>query len=474
MADGPARVAVIGGGVAGLAVAWRLEYPDDKTAIVPDVTVIEAAPEVGGNLRTEVDGGFRVETGPNGFLDSEPATLELAHAAGLGEAIMRSSDRSRKRFLYLRGRIREIPTTPRRFLASDLFSLPAKLRICGELFVPSRKDLGRAAEDPSTDETVWAFGARRLGRRFADTMLDPMVQGITGGECRRVSLAAAFPRMVELERDHGGLFRAMIALSRRKKRAGHSGDTGGPTGMLTSFDDGMRSLPHGLATGLRNPVLTNHHVTAIVNAETGWFIDAGGRRLGPFDAVVDAGPAHAAAAYQADPEVRGLLAGIRYNPLTVVGTALRREDVAHSLDGFGMLTPSTEHRPLLGVLWTSSIWRHRAPSGTVLLRSMCGDPTWLDLDDTEVIRRTTTELDHLYGLHGQPVRSWVFRHPRAIAEYEVGHLARLADLDRALRRCPGIVLAGSSYRGIAVNACLKDAARVADQVRTHLTGESTQ
>ena len=144
------------------------------------------------------------------------------------------------------------------------------------------------------------------------------------------------------------------------------------------------------------------------------------------------------------------------------GVALRREDVSHPLDGFGMLTPSTEQRPLLGVLWTSSIWTDRAPADTVLLRCMSGEESWLGLDHDEIVRRTCAELDHLYGLRGKPVRSWVFPWRQAIAEYEVGHLARLAALDTALSRTPGLVLAGSSYHGIAVNASMKDAARVAD------------
>lgn len=468
MNETPPKVAVIGGGVAGLAAAWRLEHPASPDAVAPAVTVIEAAPHVGGNLRTEVDGEFRVEWGPNGFLDSEPATLELARAAGLDDELLRSSDAARRRFLFLRGKLREIPTSPGRFLASDLFSAGAKLRILRELFVPGRRDLGQAAERPETDETVWQFGARRLGAEFADTMLDPMVRGITGGECRRVSLAAAFPRMVELEREHGGLFKALVALGRKRRREKRAGGTGGPTGVLTSFREGMAALPAALARGLSGEVLTDHAVTALERTAEGWHLRCDERVLGPFAAVVDTAPAHAAARYHPDAEARELLAGIRYNPLVVVGVALRREDVVHPLDGFGMLTPSTEGRPLLGVLWTSSIWQGRAPAGTVLLRAMCGEAGWLELDDAEILRRTCAELDAIYGLRGRPVRHWVFRHPQAIAEYEVGHLARLAALDRALARTPGLFVSGSSYRGIAVNVCMKESGPVADRVRAHL------
>ena len=468
MPDQVPQVAIIGGGVSGLAAAWRLENPSEGDRPACRVTVLEAGTQIGGNLRTESDDGFRVEWGPNGFLDSEPATLELARAAGLEPELLRSQDTARRRFLFLRGRLQEIPSTPGSFLRSDMFSLAAKLRIAGEILVPRRRDLGQAAERPDTDETVWNFGARRLGPAFADTMLDPMVRGITGGECRRVSLAAAFPRMVELESDHGGLFRAMIAL--RKRRDRQSG-TGGPLGVLTSFNAGIGALPHALAAGLRGEVLTGRPVSGVALGESGWHLEAGGRRYGPFDAVVDAGPAHVAAAYHPDPEARSLLAQIRYNPLVVIGTAWRREQVAHPLDGFGMLTPSTERRPLLGVLWDSSIWQHRAPTGTVLLRAMAGDPAWLELEDQEILARTVRELDHLYGLSGQPLRHWIFRYPQAIAEYEVGHLARLSRLERVLARTPGLYVTGSSYRGIAINHCLKDAGLIAGRVRDFLDGQ---
>ncbi len=470
------RVVVLGGGVAGLAVAHALEHPQAGVPPVA-VTVLEAADQVGGNLRTTHDAGFTVEWGPNGFLDSEPATLALSSRIGLDGELLRSEDASRRRFIYHDGKMREVPLTPAGFLGCDLFSTAAKARVLGEIFVPRRADLGRAAEDPATDETVHAFGVRRLGRDFAEIMLDPMVRGITGGDCRRVSLAAAFPRMVELERDHGGLFRALAVIGRQRKRERRAADkrrddgapSPSPKGVLTGFCGGMTTLPRAIAEQLRGPVRLAWLVASIVRRDGGWWVTAAdGRCEGPFAAVVDASPAHAAAKHQGDPEVRSLLAGIRYNPLVVTAVAFDHTQVRHALDGFGMLTPSREKRPLLGVLWDSSTWRHRAPTGKHLLRCMSGDPGWLDLDDEEIVHRTVAELDRIYGVRGEPERAWVFRHPQAIAEYEVGHLARLAALDRALARTPGVFLAGSSYRGIAVNACLKDAAPVADRVRRHL------
>ncbi len=469
------RVAVVGGGIAGLAVALGLLDRAREGGLDLRVTVFEAAPVAGGNLRTLREGGWQLEWGPNGFLDNEPATLRLVERLGIGHLLERSSDATRRRFLLRDGRLHEIPTSPGAFLRSRLISVPGKLRMAAEIAIPARKDLGRAAEDPSTDETVARFGTRRLGREFTEVMLDPMVKGIFGGEAARLSLAAAFPRMVELERDHGGLFRALIALSRRR---GSRADAG-PSGTLHSFRGGMQTLTDALAEELgRDPraeVRTSAPVVSLEMSAGGWLVRGDGWPEGPFGAVVDAAPAHAAARHleAVAPELAGELAAIPFAPMAVIALGFRGDHVDHDLEGFGLLIPGRERRRILGVLWTSNIFSGRAPEGHVLLRVMAGgagDPAVLDRDDGALVATALEELGPLLGIQGEPVLARVIRHPRAIAQYEPGHLARLARLDRGLRSLPGLVLAGSSYRGISVNACTKEAEGVAREVVAGLAG----
>jgi oxygen-dependent protoporphyrinogen oxidase len=344
--------------------------------------------------------------------------------------------------------------------------------VAGEVLVRRRRDLGRAAEDPDTDETIFAFGERRLGRAFAETLLDPMVKGVFGGDARRLSLAAAFPRMVELEQRYGGLFRALVALGRERRRRGDAPDGAapapGPAGVLHSFDTGMAALTERLTGAVRGRVLTDRPVTSVRRDAGAWFVEAGDETFGPFDAVVDASPAHAAARHLPDADLRGLLARIPYAAITVVTLAFDRDDVDHDLAGFGMLIPGRERRRLLGVLWSSSIFAGRAPDGRVLLRCMAGGPGPLERGDDDLVTMAVDELRTLYGLRGGPVRSWVIRHERAIAQYEVGHLARLRAIAEILGRWPGLFLCGSSYRGIAVNACVKEAPATAAAVLDHL------
>ncbi len=478
MPEATNRVAIVGGGVAGLATAYDLEKDARKRGLSVAVTVYEAAAEVGGNLQTRQQDGFLLEAGPNGWLDNEPATTRLIHRLGLQDQLLRSEDATRHRFVYSRGRLRALPLTPPAFLKSDVLPLGAKLRMAAELFVPARGDLGRAALDPSSDETVYAFGRRRLGPAFAETLLDPMVKGIFGGDARRLSLAAAFPRMVELERDHGGLLRAMFKLARQRRRDGKTtASAAGPGGTLYSFGRGMAVLPRRLRDALRGEVRTGEPVHRLRRGDEGWWILAGERERGPFVAVVDAAPAHAAALHVPDAELGQLLAGIQYAPMAVISLAFPRDQVAHPLHGFGMLNPTAERRRLLGVLWSTSIFQGRAPDGMVLLRCMAGgasQPEIMAQSDEELVRICREELDSLYGLQGAPAGVWIVRHLQAIAQYEPGHLARLAGIAQALRHWPGLFLTGSSYRGISVNHCVAAAESTAAAVLDWLETESPE
>ena len=472
------RVAVIGGGVAGLAAALALRDRARAQGTPLKVTVFEKDTQTGGNLRTLTQDGWQFEWGPNGFLDNEPATLRLVDRLGLRPRLVRSSDAARRRFLLVNGCLEEIPLSPKAFLSSKLLSPRGKLRMARELLVPPRKDLGRAAVDPATDETIDRFGERRLGREFADVMLDPMVKGVFGGEAKQLSLAAAFPRMVELERDHGGLFRAMIALGRAKRRKGRRTDAG-PTGVLHSFDGGMAVLVDALAAALESDpdseVVRGADVNTIARGDGLWSVSwPGGSRDG-FTAVLDAAPAHAAARHTAelDPALSRDLAAIPYAPMAVIALGYARKNVSHDLNGFGMLVPGREKRNLLGALWSSSIFPGLAPDGHVLLRCMAGgagNPAVMDLDDAALVDLVLKDLRGLMGLRGEPALVNIIRHRRAIAQYVPGHLARLKAIDEAAARHGSLYFLGSAYRGIAVNACVKETGILADKVLTALTG----
>lgn len=451
------KVAVVGAGVAGLATAFEI-LRQRSTPV--EVTVLEAAPRAGGNLRTERLDGYLCEWGPNGFLDSAPATLALAADIGLSARLVVSDDAARRRFIFRRGRLHALPEHPLAFLSSPLLSLRGRLRVLGEPFAHHR---------PEGDETIHAFAARRIGVEAADVLIDSMVSGVFGGDARALSLRACFPRMWEMETEHGGLVRAMLA-KRRARGSKPSGGVGAPAGRLTSFTGGVQDLVDALVVALDGRVRTGTPVTALAPGRSAaWrLVLASGETLDA-DAVVLASGASAAAPLVAtlDDALAATLRQIPAAPMLVVALGYDQATLGHPLDGFGFLVPRGERLRLLGALWDSTIYPGRAPAGHALVRVMLGgahDPSAARLGDADAVLLAREGLRVAMGVGAQPAFTRVFRHQVGIPQYTSGHLDRLARIDRCLDQYPGLFVAGNSYRGVAINACIAEAAPLAARV----------
>jgi oxygen-dependent protoporphyrinogen oxidase len=465
-------VAIVGGGIAGLSIAHALA----TAAPGAEVIVFEHGERVGGNIRSERIDGYLCEAGPDGFLDNAPATLELVEAIGLTPRLLRSRDAARRRYIFRRGRLHEVPTGPGAFLTTRLLSALGKLRILGEPF---------ARRPPEYDESILAFAERHIGREAAAVLVGSMVSGIFAGDANQLSLGSAFPKMHDMEARHGSLFRAMLA--KRRERRNENG-MGAPAGTLTSFVDGMQELVRGTAAALGDRVRTGCRVNELqvrrgcqdptrprlVGART-FSLGCGARQV-EADAVVLAGPAHETAELLRgiEPGAAALLAGIHTAPLVVV--CLGYDEAAlvadrGPLDGFGFLVPRGEGPRILGALWETSIYPQRAPSGKTLLRVMIGGATDLaavELADGELLAIVHADLERTMGLRLAPEFVHIVRHWRGIPQYTIGHAGRLARIEAALAPQRGLFLAGNSYRGVSVNACVEDARRVAGRIADHL------
>ena len=451
------KIVVVGAGVAGMATAFEILR---RGGAGVDVQVLEASDRAGGNLRTEHADGYLCEWGPNGFLDSVPETLALVDALGLRGRILVSADAARRRFLYRHGRLQALPESPLAFFTSQLLSPPGRIRVLGEPFARRR---------PAGDETIHAFAARRIGREAADVLIDAMVSGVFGGNARELSLRACFPKMWEMETAHGGLVRAMIA-KRRTKRGAPSGGVGAPAGRLTSFQGGVQDLVDALVSALGGRVTTGAPVTALGRGADGrWQVRAGDSRVFEADAVVLAAGA-ASTAPLVEPlgaEAARVLREIPSAPMLVLALGYDRASLGHPLDGFGFLVPRGEGLRILGALWDSSVYPGRAPEGRALLRVMLGgahDPAAIDLDDEGAVALARGDLKTSMGITVSPVFTRVFRHPAGIPQYTVGHLDRLSRIESALEGHPGLFLAGNSYRGVAINACVAEAGPLASRI----------
>jgi protoporphyrinogen/coproporphyrinogen III oxidase len=464
------RVAVIGGGIAGLAAAFRLRAELQAAGRTGDVTLYESAPTCGGWTRTERVDGFSLDRGPNGWLSNEPLTARLVGELGLTGELVRSNDAAARRFIYTRGRLYELPASPGRFLTSGLLRPWEKLRVLGEFLTPPRRD--------DADESIYDFGCRRLGRGFAETMLDPMVSGIFAGNVRTLSLPATFPKMRAMELEHGGLFKAMLAKQREKKRARAAGATAGaatadggpagPSGTLTTLQGGVGRFTETLAEVLAAHTRTGRPVTAVTREGEGFLLWLGGEKERA-DAVILATPAHAAAELVRSwaPAAADALAGIGFANTAVVCHVYDVATLPRPLNGFGHLIPRRDGVRALGCLWTSCIFPGQAPAGKLLLRTILGgahDAQVLDLSDEALLAAAVDGAARTLGIRTPPLRTWVFRQARGIAQYTLGHRARVAALEQLGADVPGLAFVGASYRGVSLNRCVRDAYTVAPLV----------
>ena len=452
-------VVVVGGGIAGLSIGWELLT---RPGLLPEragLHVLEAGPAAGGNIRTDRRDGYVCEWGPTGFLDDVPATLDACRRLGLGPRLTVANEHAERRFIVRKGKLRELPSGPLSFLGSDVLTLRGRLRVFGEPLVPPRR-----LDD---DESVFDFAERRIGREAAAVLVDALVTGIWAGNADMLSLRSALPKLHALERDHGGLVRGMIA-----KRGGSGGATG-PRGRLTSFPDGLSELPAALTAALGSRLRVGARVTAIERAQgRGFRVAIDGAPPLDAAAVVVACPSWFASPLLADLDVplSAQAGGIPTVPVAVAHLGFSRED-APGLVGFGFLIPRGESDSVLGVLLPSNIFPRRAPEGHVLATVMLGgarNPAVVRSSDQTLIDTAVAAVRQFAGVKGDPRFTMLIRHERAIPQYVLGHADRLAAIDARLSQIPGLFLAGNSYRGIAINACLAEAPAVAGAVSAFL------
>jgi oxygen-dependent protoporphyrinogen oxidase len=466
------KAIIVGGGISGLATAYLLREQAREAGLGLDITLLEKEQRTGGKIWSIKADGYLCEWGPNGFLDSKPQTLDLCRQLGADNYLLRSNDNARKRFIYSGGVLHRLPENGPSFLKSRLISWPGKLRLALEptIFI--------AGPPAGVDETLAAFGRRRLGEEALNKLIAPMVSGIFAGDPETMSLVSCFPRIAELEREYGGLVKAMIRLAKKKKQEQKEGkvvsSAAGPGGVLTSFRDGIQSLTDILSTelGADRIVAGNGVIRVTTGTSVPYRVETGSGEL-EADLVVLATPAFATAELVTEmaPELAEVLRQIPYATMTVACFGYERERIERDLDGFGYLIPKQEGMNTLGTLWDSSIFENRAPAGKVLLRSMMGGacfPEYINLPDEEVVRRVRADLQTIMGIKEAPSFTRIFRHPQAIPQYTVGHGKRLEALAEKGTAFSGLFLTGNSYRGIGLNDCVAAAHRTAAEAVTYL------
>ncbi|MBF0156722.1 MAG: protoporphyrinogen oxidase [Magnetococcales bacterium] len=440
---------IIGGGISGLATAWFLHRSGRG------VRLLEASPAVGGVIRTLDHPPYRHEQGPNSTLQkpggADDALGRMVASLGLQSRLCEANAAAGKRFVLKGARLQPLPDSPVAFLRTPLFSWRAKLRLLMEPWVRRGRE----------EESIAAFVRRRLGQEFLDYAVEPFVSGVWAGDPERLSVRAAAARIHALEERYGSLLRGALAMGRVAKGAGM------PRGRLVSFDTGMGLLPETIAARLPpGSVTCDAEVIALRPQTGGWQLTLKGGELQWGRRVVLALPALAAARLLRDfaPGAADLLEGIAYGPIAILAIGYPRRNVEHPLDGFGFLAPRREGVALLGGLFSSTLFPGRAEAGRVLVTLFAGGrmgEAFLRTEDARLKAHLTGELAGILGISGDPERVHLTRIPRAIPQYELGHLERLAELDRILAPFPGLYTRGNWRDGISVADCIRNGERLA-------------
>ncbi len=466
----PSQIAVIGGGISGLAAAHRI------TELLPQVelSLFESASRLGGVLETVVRDGFLVERSADNFITKFPWGLELCRRLNIDGELLPTDETKRRALVVSGGKLRRVPAgfvlmTANRvgpILTTPLLSWPGKLRLLAEPFVPRRKVTSCG------DESVGSFATRRLGREAFERLVQPLLGGIHTADADQLSMAATMPEYVAQEQFHGRI---------QRNPRNHS-ESGARYGMFVAPRDGMGRLVAALAARLPAGVVRlNHTVLELAQAEGGaWrLVVAGdaGKVPEKFDAVVVALPAPVAAELLAptDAELADALAGIGYASCSVVCLAYRNDQFARPLDGFGFVVPRIEQRKIIAGSFASEKFAGRAPAGQSYLRVFIGGalaPELADLPDDELRRIAQEELTALLQISGQPLWVDIVRRPVSMPQYHVGHLLRVAKIEDRVARLRGLELAGNAYHGVGIPQCIHSGETAAERFAKLLGGKS--
>lgn len=469
------KIAVVGGGSAGLSAAHYLEKNCRERSIQAEITVFEAADYWGGKIKTIVEAGFVIEGGPDAYLITKPWMRELCRELGIDQGLHGTSPEHTETYILHRGSLTSLPagltmTIPTEFwplITTRLLTLPQKIRMGFDFFIPARNG--------NSDESLAGFISRRLGRAAYENLVGPLLSGIYAGDGDRLSLNSTFPNLGEMERENGGLIKGALALKAKRAELAEKRNAGQAKGRSRSiFETHQKGLSYIISSLVRSleergiRLLLKAPVMAITKQENGYIIHGKDGVMARVDALVMAAPAHQAAELLAEvsaPLVRELR-GVEYVTTATVSLAYRKKDIP-PLEGYGYIIPQSESSKALACTWTSTKWAGRAPDSLAFLRVFLGriqDARKLPVDHNILVQMARDELADTMGIKVKPEHSWVFRWEKAMPQYNLGHPERLERLEKILEDLPDLALAGNGYYGIGLPDCVRSGKASADKL----------
>jgi len=464
------RVAIIGGGVAGLAAAHRVVELAKENSLNIDLTLLEASPRLGGSIATEKIGDFLVEAGADSFITEKPWALRLCERLGLSSRLVSTQAAYQKIYVVNRGKLVPLPIgffliAPTRFwpfVYSPLFSWPGKLRIAAEIVLPRGRN--------DQDESLGSFVRRRFGAETLERVAQPLIGGIYASDPDQLSLTATMPRYKEMERSKRSIIRAMWSEQRRRARS-ESG-SGARWSLFVTLAGGMQELIDSIVQRIpKSAMRLDSPATHLSHdrEKKSWRIAVGNSESITADAVVIATPAFQAANIiePITSDAAAELKQIAYTSTATVSLGYGRKDFPRPPDSFGFVVPAVEQRKVMACTFSSLKYPGRAPEDHILLRAFVGGALQPELfadDDPTMLKNVRGELASLLGVVAEPVLSRIWRHPKSMPQYHIGHAARIERIETTLRQFPSIALAGNAYHGVGISDCVHTGEEAAEKL----------
>jgi oxygen-dependent protoporphyrinogen oxidase len=470
------KIIIIGGGIAGLASAYRLQEEISKRGKGLDCVLLEGSDRLGGKIATETVDGFIIERGPDSFISQKPWAIELCKKLGLGDHLIGTNPLQTKTYVYTGkkmvampdGLSLMVPTKFMPFVFSPLFSLPGKIRMGLDLLIPGKGDDG--------DESLASFVRRRLGEEALQKMAEPMLAGIYASDPERMSIKSTFPMFFQTEQKYRSLILGMLAQKRSNNhRPASSGSGPAPYSLFMTLENGLGEMVDALVA--QSPGISFRKgavVRGFCKSGNGWSVALENGETLAADAVVLATPANISARMLEPnaPKVAELLDRIRYVSTATVSIVYKKEGFSHPLNGFGFVIPRKEKRSIMACTWTSTKFPHRAPEGYVMIRCFVGGALQEDLahlDEAGLEKLARKELLEIMGIHEEPVLCRVYHNRKSNVQYQVGHADLIESVQAELALHPGLFLTGSAYTGIGIPDCILNGTRSAESVIKYLS-----
>ncbi|MEM8735792.1 MAG: protoporphyrinogen oxidase [Planctomycetota bacterium] len=457
------RIAIIGGGISGLAAALECSKRTDKC----DFQLFESSNRLGGVIETLQEGDYLIEKGADNFATLLPSALDLSQEFAAADDLTHPEADNRRAFVLKNGVPEPIPLgfslmQPTQFasiLATRTLSPLGKLRLLSEYFIE-----GKQWQDEE-DESLESFAVRRLGREAFEALVEPIVSGIFTADPSKLSMRATMPQFVKMEQDHGGLIRAFLhskktdaaAIARKASGARYDQFVAPKQGMTAWIEQLSQRIPvENLALGVQ--------VTQVQQRAGGWQvgIDRNGiQDLQDFDAVVLATPAAITSSLlqSSKPDVAALVGKIHYASSAVAALVVKKSELFGRTDGFGLICPRREGRRALAISYSSNKYAGRVPNDEILLRIFFGgalDASILDQSDEDLLRLAKLEISELLNWRGTECsREWLIRWPNAMPQYDLGHQQRVGNINKLVAATPSLALCGAAYSGVGIPQCVR-------------------